>query len=80
MGVGSVADGARGVPHDYLVDAVFFVGGGQGADELVGDVGEDGGAASGDAVSGEEDEEIFEEAVEAVEGVEVLGVGGEFGS
>jgi len=55
------------------------VGGGQGADELVGDVGEDGGTAGGDAVSGEEDEKIFEEAVEAVEGIEVLRVGGEFG-
>ena len=67
------------VPHDDRsgLGAVFFVAGGQGADELVGDVREEGGAASGDAVSGGKDEEVFKEAVEAVKGVEVFGVGGE---
>jgi hypothetical protein len=46
--------------------------GAMGVEELVGDVGEDGGAAWGDAAFGDEDEEASEEFVD-------VRAGGEFG-
>ena len=46
-----------------------------GMEELVGDVGEDGGAAGGDAAFGDEKEEAGEELVDVDGGVEL----GEFG-
>jgi hypothetical protein len=59
---------------------VFLFGdGGEGAEELVGDVGEDGGAAGGDFVLGEEEEQAREEVVDLSGGGEVVEVGGEGG-
>jgi hypothetical protein len=60
--------------------AVFFVGGSECAMELAGDVGEDRSTAGGDTVLREKNEERFKEAVEAIEGVQILWVVGEFGS
>src|SRR5271168_812296 len=80
-GVGSVADGARGVEDDSGRGVgISAVDGGVDAGELRGNEGEDGGAAGGDAVLGKKDEEIGEEIVEAFERGEVLGITGEFGS
>jgi len=77
----SVADGARGVENDLGRGiGIGAVDGGVDASELRGNEGEDGGAASGDAVLGEEDEEIGQEVVEALESVEVIGTADEFGS
>jgi hypothetical protein len=56
------------------------VDGGVDAGELRGNEGEDGGAASGDAVLGKKDEETGQEIVEAFEIVEVIGTADEFGS
>jgi len=55
----------------------FVVDGGQGAKELVGDVGEDGGAARGDFIFGEEEKKPSEEFVDGNGGAEFLEVGGE---
>lgn len=55
-GTGSVEDDLGGclVFLSFLF-LFFFAEGGEGADELIGDIGEDGGAASGDAVLEDED-------------------------
>lgn len=80
-GVRSVADGARGDENGLgRFVGISAVDGGVDAGELRGNEGEDGGAASGDAVLREEDEEIGEEIVEAFEGDEFLWISGEFGS
>jgi hypothetical protein len=62
-------------------EKVFAVDGAVGVEELVGDVGQDGGAARGDAAFGDKDQELGEELVD-VNGVLELGgfteeVGGE---
>jgi hypothetical protein len=79
-GYGSVVDGARDVDDDLrrFFGAVFFVGGGEGADELAGQVPQDDGATGGDAVLREEDDECFEKTVQTVEGVEIAWIAGEF--
>jgi hypothetical protein len=51
--------------------------GGEGAEEQAGDVGESGGAASGDLAAGEETKEMGEGMVDALGGLEVFGVLGE---
>ena len=80
-GVNSVADGTRGVENDLGRSVgISAVDGGVDAGELRGDEGEDGGAASGDAVLGKKDKEIGKEVVEALESVEVVGTADEFGS
>ena len=80
-GVRSVADGTRGVENDLRRGVgISAMDGGVDAGELRGNEGKDGGAASGDAVLREEDEEIGEEIVEAFEGGEYLWISGEFGS
>jgi hypothetical protein len=61
------------------LEIVFAVDGGEGAEELVGDVSEDSGAARGDAVLREEDKELGEEVVDVVSGIELGGIGGEGG-
>ena len=54
----SVALGAREIPDDFLWLAVrFFLDGAVRVQELVGDVGEDGGPAGGDAALGNQDEQ-----------------------
>jgi len=78
--VGEVALGARHVEDDLSGLGVFLFGdGGEGAEELVGDVGEDGGAAGGDFVLREEEEQAREEIVDLCGGGEVVEVGGEGG-
>src|SRR5882762_2840325 len=68
------------VEDDGGVLAIFFFGdGGEGAEELVGDVGEDGGAAGGDFVLGEEEEQAGEEIVDLGGGGEIVEVDGEGG-
>jgi hypothetical protein len=62
-------------------DAGFVVGvdGGKGAELEAVDVGEDGGAAGGDVVVGEEDVEVAEGVVDALGGLEALVAGEEGG-
>ena len=80
----SLADGARDVAGleagDFLDDdGLFLAEGAVGVEELIGDVGEDGGAARGDAALGDEDEEAGEELVDGDSGVEFGGLGEEIG-
>src|ERR1700732_3843152 len=49
-----------------LLGIEFAVDGGEGAEKLIGDVGEDGGATGRDLVFGEEKKEAGEEAVRAL--------------
>jgi len=66
-------DGARGV-HDDFGDGVFVFPGdfGEGASELLKDVGQDGGAFGGDEVFGEKAEEVGEDEVDVGGGLDVL--------
>src|SRR5260370_38876135 len=57
----------------------FAVDGGEGAEELIGDVSEDGGTTGRDFVFGEEKEKAGEEVVDGDGGAEFLEVGGEEG-
>jgi len=57
----------------------FAVDGGEGAEELIGDVREDGGTTGRDFVFGEEKEKAGEEVVDGDGGAEFLEVGGEEG-
>jgi len=70
----SVAIGARHIDDDSLglvVARVCFAGDSAvGVEELVGDVGEHGGAAWGDAAFGDESEKAGEELVDVDAGVE----------
>jgi len=60
--LGPVALGARQIPDDFLWLAVrFFLDGAVRVEELVGDIGEDGGPAGGDAAPGDQDEQPGEE-------------------
>src|SRR5712692_1717213 len=78
--LGAIAVGAGHVEDDLGGLGVFLLGdGGEGAEELVGDVGKDGGAAGGDFVLGEEEEQAREEVVDLGGGGEVVEVGGEGG-
>ena len=70
---GHIEDDGRFVAMFLLIDC------GEGAEELVGDVGEDGGASSGDFVLREEEEQAREEVVDLDGGGEVVEVGGEGG-
>jgi len=54
--------------------------GGESAEELIGDIGENGGTASGNAVLSLENDELGEEVVDAIETVELFGIFNEFGS
>jgi len=72
--------GALHVENDRSLAAIFLFGdGGEGAEELVGDVGEDGGAAGGDFVLGEEEQQAREKVVYLGGGGEVVEVGGKGG-
>jgi len=69
--VWSVAAGAREIDDDLsLVGAGFVLDGGESAEEEIANVGEDGGAACGDAVLGKKAEEIGEDLVEVRGGLE----------
>jgi len=54
--------------------------GGESAEELIGDVGENGGTASRNAVLCLEDDEFGQEIVDAIEAVKLFGILNEFGS
>jgi hypothetical protein len=60
-----------------FVAGELLVDGGEGAEEQAGDVGESGGAASGDVAAGEEPKEMGEGMVDALGGLEVFGAHGE---
>jgi hypothetical protein len=70
--------GTGPVEDEFWRGGVFLIGGefavhhGESAEELVGEVGEDGGAAGGDASFGEEDEDAGEGVVDVGGGVEVF--------
>jgi hypothetical protein len=75
---GTVTVWAGHVEDDRGGLGVFLFGdGGEGAEELVGDIGKDGGAAGGDFVLGEEEEQAREEIVDLSGGGKVVEVGGE---
>ena len=77
---GTVAIWAGHVEDDLSGLGVRLFGdGGEGAEELVGDVGEDGGTAGGDFVLREEEEQAGEEVVDLGGGGEVVEVDGEGG-
>jgi len=77
---GAVAVRAWHVEDDGGFLAIFFLGdGGEGAEELIGDVGEDGGATGGDFVLREKKEQAREEIVDLCGGGEVVEVSGEGG-
>jgi hypothetical protein len=77
--VRSVTLWAGHVEDDFLGLVVFDLGfqddGAVGVEELVGDVGQDGGAARGDAAFGDKDQELGEKLVDVDGRVEL----GEFG-
>jgi hypothetical protein len=77
LGARSVEDNLRTLSRLIRLHALD---GGESAQELIGNVGENGGTASGDAVLSLEDDEPGEEIVDAIEPVEVLGIFDEFGS
>ena len=56
---------------------VVFIDLGKGVEKQAGDVGEDGGAACGDFVLGQELVELAEGVVDALGGLELLGIAGE---
>ncbi len=70
-----VAVGFRHVNDDFRAGMTLGVGlvldGGEGAEEQVADVGEDGGAACSDAVLGKKAEEIGEDLIEVGRGLEL---------
>ena len=72
VGTGDVEDDLRRL-------AVLLIDSGEGAEELAGDVGEDGGLASGDFVLREEDKETREEGVDLNGVGEVVELGAESG-
>jgi hypothetical protein len=74
LGARSVEDNLRALGRLHALD------GGESAEELIGDVGENGGTASGDAILSLEDDEPGEEVVDAIEAIEVFGIFDEFGS
>src|SRR5579859_3697038 len=79
-GLGQAAFGSGCVEDERSGLGVFLLGdGGGGAEGLIGDVGEDGGAACGDFVLREEEEQAREEIVDLGGGGEVVEVGGEGG-
>jgi len=76
----AVAVGAGHIEDDGRAFGIFLLGDcRQGTEELVGDVGEDGGAAGGDFVLREEEEQAGEEVVDLSGGGEVVEVDGEGG-
>ena len=77
LGARTIEDNLRASRPLIRMDALD---GGESAEELIGDVGENGGTASGDAILNLEDDEPGEEVVDAIEAVEVFGILDEFGS
>jgi len=81
--VRSVTLWAGHVEDDFLGLVVFGLGfqdnGAVGVEELVGDVGQDGGAARRDAAFGDKDQELGEELVDVNRALELGGFGEEVG-
>src|SRR5712692_1135844 len=79
MGFMLVALGARQIEDNLLwlfgLSILFALDGAVGVEELVGDIGKDGGAAGGDAAFGDEDQEAGEKLADVRAGGEL----GEFG-
>jgi hypothetical protein len=63
-----------------LLFGLHALDGGESAEELIGDIGENGGTASGDAVLRLQDDEPGEEVVDAIEAVELFRILDKFGS
>ena len=77
---GAVAIWAGYIEDDLRGLGVFLFGdGGKRAEELVGDIGEDSGAAGGDFVLREEEEQAREEVVDLGGGGEIVEIDGEGG-
>jgi len=74
LGARTVEDNLRALGRLHALD------GSESAEELIGDVGENGGTASGDAILSLEDDEPGEEVINAIEAIEVFGIFDEFGS
>jgi len=78
----SVAFGTGHIEDDLGRRIGIFLGvelavdSGEGAKELVGDVGEDGGTARGDFIFGEEEKEAGEEFIDGDSGAEFPEIGG----
>lgn len=70
---GRFGGAVAGVRTEFLFD------GGEGAEKQAGDIGDDGGAARGDAVLGEEDEELGEDLVDVGGGGKLAEIAGEVG-
>src|SRR5712691_7947398 len=83
MGFMLVALGARQIEDNLLwlfgLSILFALDGAVGVEELVGDVGQDGGAAGGDAAFGDEDQEAVEKLVDVHGGIELRELGKEIG-
>jgi hypothetical protein len=77
LGARSVEDNLRALGCLIRLHALD---GGESAEELIGDVGENGGTAGGGAVLSLEDDEPCEEIVDAIETVKIVGIFDEFGS
>jgi hypothetical protein len=63
-----------------LLFRLHALDGGESAEELIGDVGENGGTASGNAILSLQDDELGEKVIDAVEAVELFGIFDELGS
>src|SRR5712664_2380010 len=74
-GAGDITGLEAGRVGVFELEKVFAIDGAVGVEKLVGDVGEHGGAAGGDAAFGDEDHQPGEELVDVDGGVEL----GEFG-
>src|SRR5712691_7674620 len=81
MGFMLVALGARQIEDNLLwlfgLSILFALDGAVGVEELVGDIGKDGGAARGDAAFGDEDQEAVEKCVDVYGGIELREFGEE---
>jgi hypothetical protein len=78
--LGQIAFRARKVEDDLLgLGVEFAVDGAVGVENLIGDVGHDGGAARSDAALGDEDEEAREKLVDGEGGVKFGGLRQEVG-
>jgi hypothetical protein len=78
--VGLVTLGGRQIPVPLDGLAIdFALDGDEGVKELIGDVGQDGGTARGNAVLDDQDEELGEELIDLVGGLEIVELDREVG-
>ena len=69
----------KAIPVQYSSAVELALDGDEGMEELVGDVGEDGGATGGDAVLHDEDQELGQELIDLIGGLEVVELDQEVG-